>query len=387
MKRSNESNALKTTGWLFRHPNWVILGVNVFILLVAELCVRWLAYNGYVSIKLHPTTGPSSSFLGDIDPDFGVWHHSNRTFTHVAPCYKVTYESNSYGARDRERTRSSNAKQRIVVLGDSFVEGYGVEEADRMTEIAERLTGVEFLNFGVSGNFGPIQNWLLYRKLASQFDHTAVALFLLPANDFEYNDPQHFSRDRYRPYLREGPHGEFSVEYPVDFEERRQSRVLSVGQVLRRNIYNNSYLINLIRQLGELIKESELQDDLGELVSRRSMISYNSFTPLDLRRLLFAYGEIIKIAGGKPVNIYVIPTEDDVLHYKQNPETFEIIEELQNFAKRFAVVRVIDLLPEFVRYMDEHKLEYEDFINRCDAHWSPNGHRVAAQVLSQIVSR
>ena len=43
-----------------------------------------------------------------------------------------------YGARDAERARVAPQRRRHVVLGDSFVEGYGVAEGERLTRSVER---------------------------------------------------------------------------------------------------------------------------------------------------------------------------------------------------------------------------------------------------------
>ena len=62
--------------------------------------------------------------------------------------------TNSEGMRDRERPRARPpGTRRIVVLGDSFTFGYGVEGDALWTAVLERLlpAGTEVLNFGVGG--------------------------------------------------------------------------------------------------------------------------------------------------------------------------------------------------------------------------------------------
>ena len=57
------------------------------------------------------------------------------------------------------------------------------------------------LNFGASGNFGPVQYWLLYEKFAKKFNHNTVIIYFLPDNDFGENDYTNWKGSkRYRPY-------------------------------------------------------------------------------------------------------------------------------------------------------------------------------------------
>ena len=137
-----------------------------------------LAYYGHVRYTYYPTSTASTAFLADINPHFGVWRYPNRGARQRTPCFNVTYTSNSYGARDIERTRDAPDGRRVVVLGDSFVEGIGSSFDERMTTLIEQDSGIELLNFGMGG-FGPIQEWLLYKELASAFDHSEVYLFIL----------------------------------------------------------------------------------------------------------------------------------------------------------------------------------------------------------------
>ena len=73
---------------------------------------------------------------------------------------------------------------------------------DQVAALAWVRNNIEALNFGVSGNFSSTQEYLLYKELASKFEHSAVALFFLPSNDFTDNDPEYFDDTRYRPYLK-----------------------------------------------------------------------------------------------------------------------------------------------------------------------------------------
>jgi lysophospholipase L1-like esterase len=220
----------------------------VMSLVAVETTARVLVARPGRSMKIYRTTR-SPVFWADVDPNFGVWHPANATFHHVGQCFDVTYRTNSYGARDAERARVAPQRRRHVVLGDSFVEGYGVAEGERLTDRLNGATRDEFLNFGTSGGFGTVQELVLYRSLASAFAHADVLVFALPANDFSDNDPKYWPSSRYRPYLRRTATG-LETYYTVPFESRDRDR-LSVGQVLWNGVSNYSGAVNLARQAIE----------------------------------------------------------------------------------------------------------------------------------------
>ena len=59
------------------------------------------------------------------------------------------------------------------------------------------------LNFGVSRNFGPVQYSVIYERLAKDFEHKTVIIYLLPDNDFGENDYSNWrGSKRHRPYYK-----------------------------------------------------------------------------------------------------------------------------------------------------------------------------------------
>jgi len=84
---------------------------------------------------------------------WGAWHRPNSTSRHSRTCFDVTYHSNSIGARSqREFTRNANS---ITLLGDSFAEGYGVEEQYTVSNLLQTMLDKPVLNFGSAGDLGP----------------------------------------------------------------------------------------------------------------------------------------------------------------------------------------------------------------------------------------
>ena len=202
-----------------------VVAVNflVFAILAELVCLIFINVTKWHSSK--PTYHVNyNSFWADINPDFGVWHRPSGHFYHQGGCYSVQYTTNSYGARDVERSLHST-QSRTVVLGDSFIEGVGAADNERLTNILEQRTGREYLNFGTGGDFGPLQYALLYKTLAGKFDHDTVLVGVLPDNDFrdmslEWGKVHHAGR--YRPYYAD----DFSITYSGQLNVHAGRRIL-----------------------------------------------------------------------------------------------------------------------------------------------------------------
>jgi len=99
-----------------------------------------------------------------------------------------TYErTNSHGQRDRERTlHKPDGVRRVLLLGDSVVEGYGLRESETISHRLEELfadEATEVLNFGVSAYCTRAEIELLEEK-GLQFNPDVVVLVFVE-NDFD----------------------------------------------------------------------------------------------------------------------------------------------------------------------------------------------------------
>ncbi len=121
----------------------------------------------------------------------------NQTYRHQTPEYTVEIRTNSIGLRaDQEFTKTKpEGTKRIVVLGDSFGMGYGVNIEDSSLGVLERKledrTGceIEILNFSVSG-FGPAEELLVLEGIALDYEPDLVIQYYYtndPTDDLRAN--------------------------------------------------------------------------------------------------------------------------------------------------------------------------------------------------------
>jgi hypothetical protein len=135
---------------------------------------------------------------------------------------------NSAGMRDIERPREKPASRlRIAVVGDSYTEAIQVAREDAFPARLEKhlntcATGVEVLNFGVSG-FGTAQQLLTLRSKVWDYAPDIVLLAFFPSNDV-MNNSRDLEPDRLRPFFV-AQDGVLALD--DSFRQQRSYRILS----------------------------------------------------------------------------------------------------------------------------------------------------------------
>jgi hypothetical protein len=312
------------------------------------------------TLAVPPPHHGETGFWWHQHPRFGAWHHPDMEGPHTGACYDVRYRTNSVGARDRERPRRADGP-RVVVLGDSFLEGYGLPERSRLSNQLEARTGIPHLNFAMA-SFGLYQQLLVYRELARDFDHTAVIASFLPVNDFADIDLE-LARQMpgaeyaYRPYLVRGPEGWTRIDH-------RESPV-------RRLLRLHSHAWNAIHWTWLAGRESALADH-GSWFYR--------YPERDLALAVHLMEELASAAGGRPVVLLLIPALEDLERFDRSGAA-PLSARLAGPARR-AGVTLVDLLAP----MAERTRDRTAYFLPCDFHWSHFGNRVAADLVQDALT-
>jgi len=306
-----------------------------------------------------------SKFWADINPVFGVWHKPFSTYTHISPCYHLTYHANGEGMRDRERTMSARGHRRVVMLGDSFMEGWGVATEDRLSDRLERATGLEHLNFGTSGSFGPTQEYLLYKTLAKTFDHEAIILAILPDNDFLDDDYEYglkMNKGRIRPYFV-GSEPDYHLVYlPKEDQPSLLSRLAE--NALRQFTYT-----------GNLIKYMKTLKRHAASGTSPNYAGYYDFTPEQFARLKKVLTELRREAGDRPILVLTIPCDTDILRSRSAGEP-PLPAKLRETCAALNM-QYLDLLPA----TRDAKGGWQSCFLSCDRHWNAEGNAMAADAV------
>jgi len=145
--------------------------------------------------------------------------------------HAITGRINSMGWRDHERQREKpSGVYRVVVLGDSFVEAFQVEQDSTFLSVAERRLAadprvrghrVELMNFGRSG-MSQAEELLVLERDVLPCHPDLVMVWFTPQNDVADVGPL-TTRDPCRPFYRRAPDG--GLELDQGFVRRRDFRV------------------------------------------------------------------------------------------------------------------------------------------------------------------
>ncbi|MCE9624860.1 MAG: hypothetical protein K8R69_05325 [Deltaproteobacteria bacterium] len=356
----------------------IFLPILITLLLIEIVCHFVLAKNLLLQdMPTYSLKNARSNFWVETNPDFGIWHAPNADYLHRRACFEVENHSNSFGMRDKERALVSD-KSRVVVLGDSFVEGYGISEGKRITDLLEKGRGIEHLNFGTAGSFGPAQYYLLYKTLAKKFSHDEVIIALYPKNDFSDDDYEIWKdTGRYRPF--------FVGEYPnyrlIYSAKQPQGDAPSLGRSVRGLLREFTNTYNVYTYLKSLILYGS-----KEVQSRRNGSAYSGFydfTDEGWNRMRYALEEIFEEAAGKKITVVLIPGPQDIERYGKESGPTPLAKNIAALGQAHGV-NVVDLLPAFGQSGTDWKKYYN---YPCDRHLSEFGSALAAQVLLSHFSR
>jgi len=318
------------------------------LLTLAALALAGLLAEGVARIWLptwRPGTAERARFWSP-HPLYGWAHRPGTRGRFVGPGWDVEVRINSHGLRDVEHAyeRTSSDRRRLLLLGDSFGWGFGVEQEETLTAVLGRLCpDWEFVNASVSG-WGTDQEYLYYREEGRRYAPDAVVLLIYA------NDVLELSRDHMYGY----PKPYFAVE-----EDRLVLRNVPVpertpGQRLYTWLAAHSFVAHrllAVTRIGVAI-------DVG------------GSTQLDLavsERLLRRFARELR-AEDVAFRWVLIPMEP-------------ALADVYRAVGRAEGVPVLDLAASF----ETARAHGETLTLPDNPHWNAAGHRLAARELAQAL--
>lgn len=303
---------------------------------------------------------------------WGAWHIKDSETRQIRSCYDATYASNEVGARDG--SFSINDTNDIILIGDSFAEGYGVNLINTSQKYIEDLTGLNILNFGVSYNFGVVQYYEIYKNFAKNYKHNKLIIFFLPSNDFGENDYNNWrGSKRYRPYYKKIEDDEYKVFIPIDAIKNYRSQTKKIKKVFKDYFWTSGLFINLNYNYKILRAKKKYGKD-----------TFSGYFESDLNQQKAAIYFIKKIIEEANIDTYLvsIPRLQD----------FERFSNGENLKEVFWIKSLIDLSKKNKKFTFIDLIQYpisnlEDLYLKCDGHWSVKGNKWAAKIISKIISK
>ncbi len=156
---------------------------NIFLFL-SVLAAIFLSFEGTLRVAgFHPV---NRSFQPVIySPELGWELKKNHKDVCEDLEWRFFYQTNSRGFRDTEHSfEKKTGNPRVLVLGDSLAEGYGVREEDRWTFLLEKKfeNHPEIINLGVRG-YDILQEYKLFLKTGLSY-HPDWMIQVLNESDY-----------------------------------------------------------------------------------------------------------------------------------------------------------------------------------------------------------
>ena len=299
------------------------------------------------------------------DPLLGWRHRPGQSgIFEKAPLFRIHVRINRQGLRDRDYPYARTpGRQRILVLGDSFAWGFGVEEADRFDEIMEGCDSrLDVISAGVSG-YSTDQELLWFEREGVKYRPDLVIL-LFVGNDQHMNAMDLVYNVYYKPryMLRDGMLELTGVPVPL---APRHTRAI---YALRRT----SALFRLLFDAQETWHESR-GSRRASAASSVTVQRGNSGAPArqdyDLTRALIA--RIRTEAEGRGACFMILSS---AFGWESAGGTYE---DLLALLRRDGIpVLDVDSLPD---------LDRQTMIYPHDQHWNRAGHSLVAEHLTRFI--
>lgn len=338
--------------WFHRHPKltlsvFMLFGCVVAIIL-AEITARMLFPKWAPAREERVKFWTYSEFLG--------WEHSPNQrgrFNHQD--FSVDVVINSHGMRDDEYSMERTEKKRMLVLGDSFGWGFGIEHQERFSEILESTrSDWEIINASVSG-YGTDQQFLYMKEKGIDFKPD-VYLLLFYENDFENNI--HAKEYWYfKPFfVVEGEHLKLqNVPVPKATMAQRLDRFFLGRTYLGPRLYFS--LRRLKSLVNTMIKSRGVETREKDSVGEQTMydVTYH---------LITAMNDLSRKEGAQFVPVSI-------------PMNGEKMTWLQKIAEKGGIPYL-----QLDKYFES---KGASVMFPHDAHWNANGHAIAANAIDEFL--
>lgn len=345
----------------------------------------------------------------DLDKEIGSMLVPNQRSRWVNQDYDVEIITNSAGFHDVEHSiEKVKGQYRIVVLGDSFIEGLQVPIENGFTRQLEvelqkkwRDRQVEVINLGLSG-LGPAQYYHILKKKGLRYRPDIVIMVVLPDNDFR-DSHAGLSGSKFKPY--------YSIDSNSDLQYLPPQ--VSRRSFVFRSFLKKSVLLQRVRKLiGNHPVESWLAQ-VGLLAPDEGIAEGDQLIsiPLDwyvfvqdppdpwpeayaiTKRMIRESKTLADTIGAKFVVMLIGSTAMIEDRWEESLQPYVGSAELSwNFNKPFHEIEqlgketgfeVVNLVEPFRKDFERHQRS-QSFPH--DGHWNPQGHQLAAKIISEALA-
>jgi lysophospholipase L1-like esterase len=333
----------------------LIIVSTVLALLLSEMALRLMGLKPlYVS--------PERDQFWKYDSQLGWAHEPGQEGIFETAQFRTHVRINEKGLRDRSHSyqRQGDTK-RILVLGDSFAWGYGVEESERFSQRLEKSMGVEVIDAGVSG-YSTDQELLWYKDEGIKYD-TDLVILVVAGNDVGDNEQQLVSTVYYKPsfVLKDG-------------------QLLLTGSPVPQTSPRGKFVYFLSQRSALAFFLVERYFDLISLYARTKAHSYQGAMPVahtaaekaDFTLTTALINEIRNTAESRHAKFLIVATD----RWWNSPSGGTYRDFISTLEHDGYPVLDVESMPGF----DPEKMNIPD-----DGHWNQSGHEFVAEKIKAYI--
>lgn len=337
--------------------------INLSLILISTLFALFLSEVALRLIGIKPMyVSPERDQFWKYDPVLGWVHQPGQDGIFETPQFHTSVRINEKGLRDRSHSYSrQNSSQRILVLGDSFAWGYGVEESDRFSQQLEKSMDLEVINAGVSG-YSTDQELLWYENEGIKYD-TDLVILQLAGNDVGDNTQQLVSNIYYKPQFALENGQLVLTDNPVPKTSPRGRFIYSLSQ-------HSSLAYFLVQRYFEFGAAYRKSKDQPEHVN--SPATSDVAEREDFKLTIALLDQIRKTAESRKAKFMIVAT-DRWWNSTSGGTYKDFISMLQN--NGFLVLDV-ESTPGF---------DPEQMLIPNDGHWNQAGHKFVADRIKEFI--
>jgi GDSL-like lipase/acylhydrolase family protein len=357
---------------LQRHPgaaNFLLLTFSTLLSLVlGEVALR--------IVQRAPVDNPHQLFT-EYHPVLGWQKKAGFTGIHVGPegIYRVRESLNSKGIRGPEYPYEKPPEEfRILVLGDSYAEGYTVEFDDLFSEVLKRRLQkeqrrpVQVINAG-TGGYSTDQELLWFTTEGIKY-RPDLTVLLFCYNDVLFNTVDRYWRG-YKPAFRIDGDSLRLTNVPVPPPLPAAQQPIPPPPSVERWLYQSSYVYRALRDVISAGETSE--PDYVRFADWRKATDEEKRAGWNITRALLAKLDAEARSTGSRFLLMIVPGNKEVTR-----GVVSICSETS-----------INCIDPTARFWDEglklkqhgRKLTYAPL----DEHWNAAGHGLAADVLADYI--
>ncbi len=366
---------------------------------LTEGAARWYVERTYVDP--HEELTPMSRF----HPVFG-WEKmplSSRRIRRAEYDVEVTFNSKGLRGPERDYVKPAGTR-RILILGDSFAEGYYVEEPETARAVLERTLNargcgpVEVINGGTLA-YSTDQEYLFYRDEGSRYGAELVVLFFY-SNDLLHNTRNNLGSNRPKPMFYADGDSIILANVPL-----KEPPPLTREQMVPEP-WRGSYAL---RFLSDRTVDSApgLHASLARfgLVQKASTDPPRELWPFGPRHdeevedmwqrtrgILRALDREVRSHGARLATLYV------PVRFEVNDSVWELTRQRYNMGRRWNREAVFDRLRDVATEMSVPLVDPRSALRAVDSgprpayyahdlHWNAQGNRIVGGLLADEVGR